>query len=142
MSIAVHTYGLLRAERGAPEVQGFIDGIEAVYAVAERSEGFIWRFSDFETLAEPPVGPAARTLSVWENVEKLRHYVFSTLHGRFYARKSEWFLDADEPMMVLWNVDSDARPTMDEAYEKLKRLRANGPTEHAFDWKTAETFAR
>jgi len=141
VSIAVHTYGLLKAPHGEKEVQGFVDGIEAVYAVSERSSGFIWRFSDYESLAPAPVGPAARTLSVWEAVEDLRHFVFSTLHGKFYDRKSEWFLDADEPMMVLWNVERDARPTMEEAYEKLQLLRANGPTALAFNWASAEDYA-
>ena len=41
MSVAIHTYGLLKAERDAPEIKEFIDGIEAVYAVAERSQGFM-----------------------------------------------------------------------------------------------------
>ena len=142
MSIAVHTYGLLRAERGEPEVQGFIDGIEAVYKVAERSDGFIWRLSDYEDLGPPPVGPAARTLSVWEDVDSLKHFVFKTLHGRFYDRKAEWFLAAEEPMMVLWNVEPDTRPTMDEGCSKLQALRENGPSEQAFDWSTVGTYAK
>ena len=140
MSIAVHTYGLLKAEQGEPEVQGFIDGIEAVYSVAERSDGFIWRFSDYENLAEPPVGPAARTLSIWEDIASLRHFVFNTLHGKFYERKSEWFLEPASAMMVLWHTDPSARPTMSEAYDKLELLRAEGPSVQAFTWDTAEKF--
>ena len=62
-----------------PQVQAFIDGIEAVYAVAERCEGFIWRFSDYENLAPPPVGPAARTLSVWDDVDSLKHAAHAAL---------------------------------------------------------------
>jgi hypothetical protein len=142
VSIAVHTYGLLRAERGEPEVQPFVDGIDAVYAVAERSAGFIWRFNDYENLAPAPVGPAARTLSIWQDVDGLKHFVFKTLHGRFYDRKSEWFLAAREPMMVLWNVSPDTRPTMDEAYKKLETLRSEGPSPQAFDWATAEEYAQ
>jgi hypothetical protein len=142
MSVAVHTFGLLKAERGEPEVQPFVDGIDAVYAVAERCPGFIWRFRDYATLGQPPVGPAARTLSIWEDMESLKHFVWNTLHGKFYARKDEWFLEPEEPMMVLWNVDPTACPTMEEAYAKLEMLRASGPSAEAFDWKTAEVYAR
>jgi hypothetical protein len=142
VSIAVHTYGLLKAPHGEPEVQEFVDGTDAVFALAERSKGFIWRFSDYDSLAPAPVTPAARTLSIWENVESLRHFVFKTLHGRFYDRKNEWFLAAEEPMMVLLNTNPDARPTMEEAYCKLSALRADGPTAEAFDWQTVEKFAQ
>lgn len=141
MSVAIHTYGLLRAPHGDPEVQAFVDGIGAVYDVAERSPGFIWRFSDYENLAPGPVSPAARTLSIWEDVDSLKHFVWNTLHGKFYARKSEWFLDTDQPMMVLWNTEDTARPTMEEAYEKLELLRANGAGPDAFDWTSTETYA-
>jgi NADH-quinone oxidoreductase subunit F len=58
------------------------------------------------------------------------------------ARKDEWFLEPEEPMMVLWNVDPTACPTMEEAYAKLEMLRASGPSAEAFDWKTAEVYAR
>ena len=142
MSIAVHTYGLLRGERGSAEVKDFEDGIDAVYAVAERSDGFIWRVSNYDNIAPPPFGPAARTLSIWQDVEGLKHFVFKTLHGRFYDRKSEWFLAAEEPMMVLWNVTPDTRPTMDEAYKRLELLRSDGPSLQAFDWATAEEYAQ
>ncbi|MBS0124292.1 DUF3291 domain-containing protein [Thetidibacter halocola] len=141
MSIAVHTYGLLKAPHGEPEVQAFVDGIATVYAVAERSKGYVWRFSDYETLAPVPV-PAARTLSIWDDLDSLRHFVWDTLHGKFYARKSEWFHEPNEPMMVLWNTDPAARPTMEEAYEKLEFLRANGPSPAAFDWQTAEKYTQ
>jgi len=141
MTIAIHTYGLLRAAHGEPQVQGFVDGIEAVYGIAERSEGFIWRFSDYESLSPPPVAPAARTLSIWETIETLKHFVYKTMHGKFLNNRAEWFFQSDKPMMVLWNVSRDARPTMDEAYERLEHLRAKGPGEFAFNWETAERYA-
>ena len=148
MSIAVHTYGLLHAAPGNPEVQGFVDGVQTVFALAERSDGFIWRFNrllseeaqaEYESYASDPA--VVITLSVWETVEKLKHYVFSTLHGKFYERKSEWFTVPNAPMMTLWNVDPKDRPTVAEAKERLQHLRTHGPTLHAFDWNTAGEFA-
>ena len=43
MNIAVHTFGRLRAGRDEPEVAEFANAVPAVFALAARSEGFVWR---------------------------------------------------------------------------------------------------
>jgi hypothetical protein len=141
MNIAVHTVGRLKALPGEPEVAGFVDNIPAVFSVAERSDGFIWRFNrltnpEHRAEFEAYVGDAALavTLSVWESVEKLNHYVFKTLHGRFYDRKDEWFHPPGEAMFVLWRVPEGHEPTLAEAGSRLAHLRTHGPSDHAFDW--------
>jgi hypothetical protein len=147
MNIAVHTVGRLKAAPGAPEVAGFVDNVPAVFAVSERSDGFVWRLDrrtnpDHQAEFEAYVGDAdvAVTLSVWESVEQLKHYVFKTLHGRFYNRKDEWFHPAGEAMFVLWTVPDGHRPTLAEAGERLAHLRSHGPSDHAFDWTYAEAL--
>ncbi len=141
MNVAVHTVGGLKAEPGEPEVAGFVDNVPAVYAVSERSDGFVWRLDrmtnpDHQAAYEAYVGDAdlAVTLSVWESVEKLNHYVFKTLHGRFYNRKEEWFHPAEAAMFVLWTLPEGHEPTLVEAGARLAHLRAHGPSDHAFDW--------
>lgn len=149
MNIAVHTFGRLRARRDEPEVAEFANAVPSVFSLAERSEGFVWR-TDASVSAEAQAdrdaysteADVAVTLSVWQDVERLRHFVYNTLHGRFYRRKLEWFLPPGEPMMVLWNVDEDIRPTFAEARERLDHLRRHGPSAFAFDWDTAADFEK
>lgn len=149
MNIAVHTFGRLKADRDKPEVAEFANAVPSVFALAERSEGFVWR-ADASISAEAQAdrdaysteADVAVTLSVWQDVERLRHYVYNTLHGRFYRRKSEWFLPPGQPMMVLWNVEEDVRPTFAEARERLDHLRQHGPSAFAFDWDTAADFEK
>lgn len=74
----------------------------------------------------------ASTLSVWENVEALRTFVFNGVHGQFFRRGSEWFLPTQMPRLVLWHVDVGTRPTMADAAIRMKHLAANGSSEFAF----------
>ena len=148
MNIAVHTSGRLKAPVGHSSVQGFIDGVDAVFALAERSSGFIWRF-DSDASAEAVrerqnySGDARLvvTLSVWNSFEELRHYAYSTLHGKFFDRRSEWFEASEDVSMVLWPVEQGIRPTLAEAKKRLSHLRTIGPSEEAFGMRDAEVFS-
>ncbi len=148
MNIAVHTSGRLKAPIGHSMVKGFVDGVDAIFALAERSEGFVWRLNtddNPEAIKERQAysGDAriVVTLSVWESLEQLRHYAYSTLHGKFYDRRSDWFETSDLATMVLWHVDDDIRPTLQEAKNRLNSLVKNGPTRNAFGMQHAEEFS-
>jgi hypothetical protein len=142
--IAQMNWGRLLADWNDPRVAEFVDALDAVNALAERSPGFVWRLSDAEMEHEQlsPEGAwggddrIASTLSVWRDAFSLRHFVRDTLHGRFMARARLWFAPHGPdtgPAHVLWRVPEGHRPGMAEARARLADLAAYGPTTRAFD---------
>jgi hypothetical protein len=130
--------GRLRYELDDPRLADFIDNLARVNAIAERSEGFVWRLQD-ETGNATNIRPFADprmavNMSVWEGVETLEKYVWQTVHTRFYGRRTEWFEHLDRPYLVMWWVPAGHRPTIEEALGRLEHLRVHGPSEHAFGW--------
>jgi len=120
----------------------FMNNLEAVNAVADRSKGFVWRlkadtpgdaitdqiFEDSDLLLN---------MSVWETIEDFRNFVFQTVHGKFLARRAEWFFPAEQPSFVMWWVDLVHKPTLEEAHEMLNVLGRDGPTANAFTLSAA-----
>jgi len=131
--------GRIRYEVNDPRMAGFVDNLASVNAIAERSPGFVWRYTDESgnaTSTRPFDGDPlmAVNMSVWENVESLEKYVWQTVHKRFYARRHEWFETMAERYLVMWWVPAGHRPTIQEAIERLEHLKMNGPSDHAFSW--------
>ncbi len=132
--------GRFRHETDDPRMADFMDNLARVNEIAERSPGFVWRYTDATgnaTDTRPYDGDPrmAINLSVWESVEALERFVWQTVHARFYARKAEWFEKLDGAYLVLWHVPAGHRPGVQEAIERLDHLKAHGPSEHAFGWQ-------
>jgi hypothetical protein len=132
--------GRIRYEVDDPRMAGFVDNLASVNAIAERSEGFVWRYTDASgnaTDTRPYDGDPmmAVNMSVWENVESLEKYVWQTVHKRFYGRRHEWFEKMEERYFVMWWVPAGHLPTITEAIERLEHLKKQGPSEHAFGWE-------
>ena len=92
----------------------FMDNLDRVNAIAERTEGFVWRLKDDSNNATAirPAGDAttAVNLSVWESVETLERFVWATVHKQFYNRKAEWFERPSKPHFVMWTVEEGPSP--------------------------------
>ena len=132
--------GRIRYEVDDPRMAGFVDNLASVNAIAERSPGFVWRYTDESgnaTSTRPYDGDPmmAVNMSVWENVESLEKYVWQTVHKRFYSRRHEWFETMAERYLVMWWVPAGHRPTIQEAVERLEHLKQHGASEHAFAWE-------
>lgn len=131
-----------------PRTAPFADAQEAIFAIAERSPGFLWRMpeADMDAAQRDPDGALgadpmiASTLSVWRSVATLRAFVEQTLHGRYMARRDEWFRPG-EARFVMWPVPPTHRPTVAEGVARLRRLEAEGPSPEAFGWSDAARFA-
>lgn len=117
---------------------GFMDNLDRVNAIAERSDGFIWRLKDDSgnaTAIRPfPDENMALNLSVWRDAESLEHYVWNTVHKQFYAKRAEWFQLMSAHHFVMWWVEEGHLPTPQEAKERLDHLRENGDSDFAFGW--------
>ena len=116
----------------SPGMADFVANLDRINALAETSPGFVWRLqsdagnaTDFRPLGESTLV----NMSVWRDVESLNQYVYKTAHAEIMRRRNEWFERMREVFVVLWWVPAGHRPGIEEAIEKLERLRATGPTE-------------
>lgn len=147
MHIAHMNIARLRAPPGDPLVAEFIDNIDRVHAIAERSPGFVWRFSDrsstisedvqFQAVLHDPM--LAVSLTVWQSAEHLRFFVYNTLHGGFFRRRESWFEPMKGANYVIWPVDEGTRPTPADGLGRLAMLDANRPTDDAYDFSHLKT---
>ena len=132
--------GRLRYPTDDPRMADFMNDLDLVNALAERTKGFIWRLKDESgnaTNIRPfPDSNMAVNMSVWDSVEVLERFVWQTTHKRFYGRRPEWFDKMDGPHLVMWWVPVGHLPALIEAKERLEYLTAHGPTQHAFGWES------
>ncbi len=136
MHVAELNIGKFKYPTSDPRMAGFMDNLDRVNAIAERSAGFVWRLKgDNNNATGFRVGDdMAVNLSVWTDAKSLEDYVFKTVHVQFYKKREEWFSLMEKPHMVLWWVPEGHLPSLDEAYARLKQYESEGASEHAFGW--------
>ena len=147
--LAVMNVGRQRATLDDPIMSEFALATEPVNALARATPGFVWSYDNddpavratvCELAADPLLMPQ---LSVWRDVESLRHFAFKSGHAMYFKRKREWFDEIPPPFSVLWwHREPDTLPSMLEAFERLRFLRDHGPSAHAFTFKSASEFPK
>ena len=142
--LAEFNFGTLRHDWDDPRIAGFVAGLDRVNALAEGSPGFVWRLTEAEmSAAQASVGDRlASTLSVWEDVAALEHFVWNTLHRQYLGRKAEWYDPAGNGNLVLWWVPVGHRPGFAEAMARWQHWRDRGDSDHAFGWTWAKETQR
>ncbi len=133
--------GRLVADTDDARVADFMANLDRVNGLGKRSPGFVWMM---EGSGEPGTGNTeakidgdpryVANLTVWDDVASLEHFVWNTIHRKFYERKAEWFEVLGEMHFVMWWVPVGHRPTLDEALQRLEHLKSHGASDHAFDW--------
>ena len=107
--------GRLRYPTDDPRVADFMNNLDLVNSLAERSNGFVWRLKDDNgnaTNIRPFADPTMIVnMSVWENVETLERFVWQTIHKRFYGRRPGVVRQDGEA--ALRNVVGGGRPPAD-----------------------------
>ena len=78
-------------------------------------------------------------MSVWENIDALFQYVYTSAHTSYIRRRREWFEKLTIPMMALWWIPAGHMPTPHEARAKLEYLDQHGITPQAFTFKQRYT---
>jgi uncharacterized protein DUF3291 len=120
-----------------PRIREFVHNADRVNKLADKMDGFIWPLKDESGHAMDMTVYGVRAilpnLTVWESAEALERFVFKTVHGRFFERRETWF-EQPEPTLVMWWMSAGHRPTLEEGVPRLDRLKAHGPSEHAFGW--------
>jgi hypothetical protein len=138
MHLAELNIGYFRYPADDARMAEFMDNLDRVNAVAERSDGFIWRLQDDSgnaTSIRPFPDPnMAVNLSVWRDAESLEHYVWNTVHKQFYRKRAEWFQLMTAHHFVMWWIEEGHLPTPEEAKERLDHLQDKGDSDFAFGW--------
>ncbi len=136
MHLAELNIGKFKFPTSDPRMAGFMDNLDRVNALAERSPGFIWRLvGSGNNATDLRVGDDyAVNMSVWKMPADLEHYVFNTIHVQFYKNKAEWFDLMEKPHMVFWWIPEGLQPTLTEAMDRLADYEKNGATDQAFGW--------
>lgn len=145
MKLAQLNIALAKYPLDAPEISEFVGNLDSINGIAEKSEGFVWRLKDDSgdatniKISEDP--NMIVNMSVWESIDALKNFMFRTHHRDFMRRKSEWFHRLAEDTYVLWWIQDEHIPTIQEALDRLQHLRENGDTPYAFTFKTNFTEA-
>ncbi len=119
-------------------MKGFYGALDKVNALADRADGFVWRLQDDQgdATAFRFAGAGADDLlinmSVWENIDALRRYIYQSVHAKVMARREEWFAPMGAPHLALWWIPAGTLPTLEDAQKALHALEEDGPTARAF----------
>src|SRR5581483_11905595 len=139
--IAQVNIGRVRAPLDDAIMAGFVNRLDDLNALADRSPGFVWRLQTSAGNATyfRPYENDDRILlnmSVWESIEALRQYVYKTAHAEMLRHRHEWFERFAGSYVALWWVPVGHRPSIDEAKKRIAHLDEHGPTEFAFTFKS------
>ena len=117
----------------------FVARLDDINALADSAPGFVWRLQteDGDATAIRPFEDdrIIMTMSVWESPAALHDYVYQSGHAEVMRRRREWFSRMAEAFIALWWVPAGHRPSVSEGVERLARLRAEGPSPHAFSFR-------
>jgi Domain of unknown function (DUF3291) len=123
----------------SPLLAEFVAALEPLNAIADRSLGFVWRLQTEEGDATSiRVFEDERiivNLSVWESLEALRAFVYGRPHREYMARRREWFEQMADAYLALWWVPAGHIPSVEEAKDRLRTLRRDGPGPEAFSFR-------
>jgi Domain of unknown function (DUF3291) len=117
----------------------FMNWLDEINALAERSPGFVWRLqgdsgnnTDLKVSDDPLF---IVNLSVWSSIDALYAFTYRSDHRTVFKRRHEWFERLGRPNTVLWWQLAGTVPTAEEALALLDRLTTLGATPDAFTFK-------
>jgi hypothetical protein len=98
--VAFHTFNVLRAPRGDPQMEDFVDRLRPVFAAADRAPGCLLMLRtrdgvDYPRFREPgryPGGPV--TLFVSTDLESVAAFADGAAHAEALRHRREWFVKA------------------------------------------------
>jgi len=122
-------------------MEEFVAQLEEINALAEQSEGFVWRLKDDtgnatnleETGFDDP--RIIVNMSVWESIEALEHSTYRTAHTAVMRDRKKWFEKMEKMYLVLWWIAASHQPSVLEAKERLELLQEHGATPKVFTFR-------
>ncbi|MGB0906307.1 MAG: DUF3291 domain-containing protein [Maricaulaceae bacterium] len=129
-----------------PRMESFTGRIDAINALSDRSEGFIWRLTDGDaevdgalSLRLPDDDKTLVNMSVWASIEALYAFIYKTAHAKVMQDNRAKFTPLKSNHYVLWWIEDGHIPDLTEAKSRLDDLRANGASPNAFTFKSPFT---
>ncbi len=129
---------LARAQMDSETMSGFVDRLNEINALADRSPGFIWRLQTEEgdstsiRVFDNPL--MLVNMSVWEDLESLKRYVYESAHLELIKSRKAWFDKLPGAHQALWWVPKGHIPSIEEGKSKLDCISQNGPSREAFNF--------
>ena len=134
----------MNADLDDPIMSGFVQRLDEINALADGSKGFVWRFQteagDATYLRPFDDKQILFNMSVWETLEDIKDYVYTSKHVELLKSKANWFKKLGEAHLALWWIQEGHMPSVEEALEKLRLIKAKGPSPDAFTF--AEPYPR
>lgn len=127
----------MREPLESPLMADFVANLERINGLAESAPGFVWRLQgeDGDATDIRPLGDMVLiNMSVWQDLESLRQFVFGPAHLEIMRRRREWFERMAEAYLVLWWLPAGELPSLNQAMQRLESLRQHGPSATAFNF--------
>jgi hypothetical protein len=130
-----------KASLDHPKMKEFVDFLEPVNKFAEESKGFVWRLTDDDgksaSYIESPFKDEmmAINISVWEDLDSFKDFVYGSVHSYFLRNKKKWFAMDGTSQFVMWWLPEGELPTLQMTKQKLEELELKGPSPSAFTIK-------
>jgi heme-degrading monooxygenase HmoA len=132
--------GVAKGPMDSELMAGFGAALDPINALADTAPGFVWRLQteDGDATAIRPYADARMmvNMSVWESLEALRRFVYTSDHTAVMRHRKQWFEKIDT-YLVLWWVPAGHEPTVEEAKARLEHLNDHGPTPYAFTFRAS-----
>ena len=124
----------------SPLLQGFVDWLDEVNALADHAPGFVWRLqtedgdaTSIQAFDDPRL---IINMSVWRDIESLKHFVYKTTHVELIRARTQWFQSIESVHQAMWWVEAGHVPDLQEAKDRIEHLQLHGANQTAF------TFAK
>jgi len=120
-------------------MRDFVNNLDRINQLAEKSEGFIWRFIEDNSESAIKVfhdDYIVVNMSVWQSINALFNFTYRSEHKDIFKRRKEWFSAMKEMHMACWYVPDGEYPTPQEAKVRLEYLNKYGESPYAFTLKS------
>lgn len=139
MHLAQLNVARMVAPLDSPVMADFVANLERINRIAETTPGFVWRLKGgdgpTDTVPDANDERVLINLSVWRTRESLWDFTYRSPHLPIMRRRREWFEHLAEPYLVMWWIPEGTLPTLEEAMDRLRRLREEGPGPEAFTFR-------
>jgi len=117
-------------------LEGFVNRLDEINALADDAPGFVWRLipddNDHSYIRGYEDPRMIVNISVWENIDDLKNYVYRSTHLELIQQKKEWFEPIITAHMALWWVPIGTQPSEKDGVSRLDVLTSQGPSAEAF----------
>ena len=119
-----------------PVMADFVNALDRINALAEASDGFVWRLQTEDGNATSlqffEDSRIIVNMSLWTTLDALKSYVYTAGHLDVLKQKKQWFEKPTKAHLALWWIPEGTLPTLEEAKHALDRINNLGSTSRAF----------